>query len=690
MRHVVAVVLMGLILGACGKSASNSNPPPPPSSTATISVLAGNATGPGNADGTGVAASFTAPYGSAVDTSGNVYVADTGNNTVRKITSAGVVTTLAGTAGVTGHNDGTGSSASFYAPRGVAVDSAGNVYVADTGNHTIRKITAAGVVTTLAGTAGTSGSSDGTGTAALFLAPSAVAIDGSGNVYVADSGNNTIRVIASTGVVTTLAGTAGSSGYVDATGATARFNNPIGLAVDSSGYLYVADSGNNVIRKILPVGVVVTLAGTAGIAGHADGPSTTNSFNNPVGVAVDSSANVYVADAGNSTIRMVTAGGVVSTLAGTAGTRGSTDANGSAARFSTPTGLSIDSAGNLYVADQNNDNVRVVTAAGSVTTLAGAQQVVGSADGSGAGASFFLPAGVALDAAGNVYVADEANNTVRKITASGVVTTLAGTAGVSGSADGTGAAARFRSPQGIAVDSSGNVYVADTYNCTIRLITSAGVVSTLAGTAGTCGTTDGTGPVASFTLPVALAVDTSGNLYVVDGANTIRKITVTGVVTTFAGAAFVSGHSDGSGSLATFQSPGGIAIDSSNALYVADTLNNTIRKITPAGLVTTLAGTAGVNGHTDGNGTAASFYGPEGIAVNAVGNVYVTDTVNHTIRKITPAGDVTTVVGAVGKSGYAPGGLPGVITPAGGLAVSTNGILYFTDQNAVVQVTSAP
>jgi streptogramin lyase len=296
----------------------------------------------------------------AVDGSGNVYVADTTNELIRKITSAGVVTTLAGTALAVGSANGTGAAARFNSPTEVAVDTAGNVYVADTNNHLIRKITPAGVVTTLAGTAGATGSADGTGTAATFKFPYGVAVDGSGNVYVADTINHLIRKITSAGVVTTLAGTAGATGSTNGTGAAARFDSPSGVAVDGSGNVYVADATNDLIRKITSAGVVTTLAGTAGAAGQTNGTGAAARFDSPSGVAVDGSGNVYVADTINHLIRKITPAGVVTTLAGTAGATGSADGTGTAATFKFPYGVAVDGSGNVYVADTNNDLIRKI------------------------------------------------------------------------------------------------------------------------------------------------------------------------------------------------------------------------------------------------------------------------------------------------------------------------------------------
>jgi len=361
------------------------------------------------------------------------------------------ITTLAGVP--IGSADGTGGAARFNYPDGVASDSSGNLYVADTGNNTIRKVTPAGVVTTLAGTAGIIGSADGTGSHAQFSAPFGVAVDGSGNVYVADTGNNTIRKVTSAGVVTTLAGTAGVTGSADGTGSAAAFNGPSGVAVDTSGNVYVADTNNFTIRKITPAGVVSTLAGTAGSIGKLNGTGAAASFNTPYGVAVDGAGNVYVADTYNSAIRKVTAGGVVTTLAGNPGSIGSANGTGVGARFFYPFAIAADSAGNVFVADTGNDLIRAITPAGVVTTLAGMTEVQGSADGAGTAATFYYPEGVAVDGSDNVYVADTGNTTIRKITSGGSVTTLAGAAGAT-SADGTGSAARFRYPQDIAVSSS--------------------------------------------------------------------------------------------------------------------------------------------------------------------------------------------------------------------------------------------
>ena len=331
------------------------------------------------------------------------------------------------------------------------MDSAGVVYVADTISDTIRKITAGGVVTTVAGFYGSLGAVDGTGLTARFAGPTGVAVDANGNVYVVDRTNHTIRKVTPAGNVTTFAGLADTPGGTDGTGSAARFSNPLGIAVDSAGTVYVAE-GVSRIRTITPAGVVSTLAGAA------------SGLNFPRGIAVDSTGNVYVADQNNHTILKIAPGVIVTTLAGLAGMSGNSNGTGSAARFNRPQGVAVDTTGTVYVADSSNNTIRQITPAGVVTTLAGQAGSFGSNDGTGSAARFGNPQAIAVDDTGTLYVADTGNHTIRQITAGAVVTTIAGCSGCIG-AENWG---RFNSPQGIAVNAEGDLYVADTRNNTIR------------------------------------------------------------------------------------------------------------------------------------------------------------------------------------------------------------------------------
>jgi hypothetical protein len=350
----------------------------------------------GSSDGTGSAAQFNRPYGITVDTAGNLYVSDFYNHTIRKVTSAGVVTTLAGLAGDNGSTDATGSAAKFYYPTGVGADTAGNVFIGDAGNNTIRKVNSAGVVTTLAGLAGSSGSTDATGSSARFNSIGGVAVDTAGNLFVADTSNHTIRKVTSAGVVTTLAGLAGSNGSTDATGSAARFFSPYFVTVDNLGNVFVADSGNNTIRKVTSAGAVTTLAGLAGSSGSTDATGSSARFNRPSGISVDTAGNLFVVDQLNSTIRKVTSAGVVTTEAGLAGAVGANNGLGSAARFFNPSGISVDSTGNVFVADSSNQTIRnsVSSAPATVTLSNLSKTYTGSAQ---APTTTVSPSGLALE-----------------------------------------------------------------------------------------------------------------------------------------------------------------------------------------------------------------------------------------------------------------------------------------------------
>lgn len=319
------------------------------------------------------------------------------------------VTTFAGMTGIPGSMDGVGTAASFSGPEDVAADGAGNIYVADRYNHLIRKISPTGEVSIFAGT-GAIGNTNGTGTAASFSGPRAVATDAAGNVYVADYGNQLIRKITPAGVVTTFAGS-GAGGGMNGTGIAASFSRPIAVATDVVGNVYVVEFQGDRIRKITPTGEVTTLAG--GSRGNTNGPGAIASFYFPSGIVIDAAGNAYVADRLNNLIRKITPAGEVSTFAGS-GTGSSIDGVGIAASFSVPSGITIDAAGNLYVTEFSSHLIRKITPTGVVTTIAGTG-TAGSTNDTGTAASFSIPLGLTMDAAGNLYVADSGNHLIRKI-----------------------------------------------------------------------------------------------------------------------------------------------------------------------------------------------------------------------------------------------------------------------------------
>ncbi|MEY2658996.1 MAG: Virginiamycin lyase [Pseudomonadota bacterium] len=410
-RHFMGTALAldaAALLAACGGGGGGGD-------------AAGSGSGSGSASGSSSASSSSSGTSSSSGSSSGSNSGSSsgsGSGSGSASPTQWVVTTLAGTGSTTPFANGTGGTATFNFPYGVAVDTSGNVFVADSNNHLIRKITPAGVVSTLAGTTGVSGSDNGQGNTSKFYGLTWIAVDGSGYLYVADLLNQRIRKITPVGVVSNWAGSSGlwgQSGYLDGTAGTARFYNPAGVALDTNGNLYLADSNNHLIRKITPAGEVSTLAGVALTMGYLDGTGGTAKFNSPSGVAVDTSGYVYVADYDNHLIRKISPTGVVSTLAGIGGTSGSANGSGGSATFNNPTGIAIDANGTLYVAEQTNHRVRKISPLGVVSTLAGVGSA-GHVDGTGETAIFDSPSGIAVDTSGNLYVGDKSNNLIRKIT----------------------------------------------------------------------------------------------------------------------------------------------------------------------------------------------------------------------------------------------------------------------------------
>lgn len=676
LRTPLLGLMTAAILSACGGGGGNvatSNPVDGGNSgnngsgntgtvnTGSIALFAGNVGGSGTADGAGAYARFNVLSGIAVDGSGNVYVGDYGR--VRKITQAGVVTTFAGGTSA----GGTGSSGRLFKFDHMVTDTAGNIYVLDYGCK-ILKLTPSAVSSTLAGNACDS-PVDGPGNTARFNMLNGLAIDKAGNLYVSDE--QTVRKVTPAGVVTTMAGQFRVTGSEDGAGANAHFHWPGDLAVDDAGNVYVPDKYNHVIRKITAAGVVSTIAGRAGETGSLDGVGSAARFQEPRAVALDAAGNLYVADSLNSVIRKITPAGVVSTIAGVAGLTGPEDGTGSSARFDTPESIASDSAGNLYVADTKNFKVRKISPAGVVTTLAGSSIVWGMADGNGAVANFNAPANLIADSGGNLFLSD--GIALRKISAAGIVTTV------------LNSAANFNQIHGLTIDASGNVYVADTIG-TVSQVSPAGVITQLAGTFDRYGLVNGSGSSVRFNSPNGIVTTSNGDMLIADIANkTIRKMTIAGLVDTFASVPL--------GQAVYFSNPAsvrltplvsnGMAMDGSGNLYVADGGNHVIFKISSAGVSSVFAGASGQAGSADGSGAAARFNRPQGLSIDTKGNLYVADTDNHTVRKITPAGLVSTLIGVAGQEGFTPGTLPGALSKPQSVVFSVDA-LYVTTYHGVV------
>jgi len=607
------------------------------SKSGIVTVYAGNGTpGYSGDNGPATSAQLNSPRSIMLDAAGGLYIVDTGNACIRKV-SNGAIATVAGngTAGFSG-DGGPATAAQLNNPEFIAVDTTGNLYISDNGNNRIRKVSG-GAITTIVGSALQVFNGANSPPLNALLFPQGIAVDSAGVLYIADSLNGRIWQV-SNGIVTTFAGggdssTAGADG--PATGV--QLINPAGLAFDSAGALYIAERAPSRVRKVAN-GAIATVPGNGTNSYNGDNMRAVDAeLRFPQGIALDAAGNLYIADSGNARIRKVS-GGVIATIAGS-GTNGPRGDNGPAtnAFLSDPLGIAVDSAGSLYITDANDFRIRQVVA-GAIATVAGDGIWGFSGDGGPASsAQLEEPVAVAVDSAGNLYIADYAQR-IRQVSGGAIATVAGDGAYGSGGDGGPATSAQLFGPTGVAADANGNLYIADVVNNRIRKV-SNGAITTVAGN-GTQGFSGDGGPATSaqLDLPSAVAVDPAGNLYISDwGNNRIREVS-NGVITTVAGSGTKGfGGDNGPATSTRINGAEGIAVDSAGNLYIADTGNNRVRKVSN-GVIATIAGigTPGLSGD-GGPAASAQLNAPWGIAVDAAGEVYVSEQLNNRVRLLTPS-----------------------------------------------------
>ncbi len=661
----------------------------------TISTVAGGAPPPTPAPA--LSTTLGRPNRVTLDSKGNVYFS--AGNSVFMLSGTSLALVAGNSRPGFSGDGGPAVNAQLNTPAGLAFDKAGNLYIADSLNNRVRIVSPSGIINTFAGT-GLPGSvgyfgDGGLAIQATLFMPQGVTTDSSNNVYIADTGENLVREVTPGGTITSIAGN-GLPGFSGDTylAVNAAVNHPGDVAVDTQGNIYIADTGNALIRRITTDGNINTCAGTPGVMQYSgDGAAATSAgLIEPYAIAVDAANDYFIVERQDARIRMVDAAkaNIVTVVGnGSLGFKGD-GAAANAAILNQPTGIALDSSGNLYIADSENFRIREATnhgGANPISTIAGNGGVSYSGDGGQATkAQLNSPLAVAADSSGNLYVADTANNVVRKVTAAGAISTLAGNGAVGSGGDGAAAtSAQLNAPQGVAVDSSGNVYISDTGNARVRKVSSAGAISTVAGNGNAGNAGDGSAATgAQLNLPVGLAVDSAGNLFIADyGNNRVRKVAASsGTISTVAGNGVQGYGGDGhAATSAALNGPQSVAVDANGNLYIADSQNNRVRVVTPAGTISTVAGT-GLPGYTgDGHAaTGANIVSPTGLVVDSSGAVYFTDS-STVIRKFTVGGSIFTIAGN-GTLGYSGDG--GLATAAQldvpmGMAVDSKGVLYVAD-----------
>jgi uncharacterized protein (TIGR03437 family) len=624
----------------------------------------------------------------AADHLGNIYLSDTDHHRVRKVSASGVITTLAGTgsAGFSG-DGGAATVAQLNFPYGLAVDLAGYLYIADLGNNRVRRVSPDGMISTYAG-GGASGPGDGApAVAAQLLSPRNLVVDAAGNLYIAEFEGHRVRKVTPDGKISTVAGT-GVAGFrgEGSLASTAQLAFPAGLAVDRAGLLYIADSQNQRVRKILSSGSIVTVLGG----------SAATALLSPTAVAVDTAGDLFAADS-TGIVRCLTAAGAWIIVAGT-GAPGFSGDGGPAqsAMLTAPRDLAADFSGNLLIAD--GVRVRRVDGRGDIQTVAGDAYLHAVGDGASAlNGMLLLPSAVALDSNGNLYIADTGTQRVRLVSPGAILETFAGTGAAGFDRDLVPASqAALNSPMGVAA-AAGTVWIADTYNHRIRKV-SGGAISTFAGT-GVSGTgAEGLPPLQTqLRGPHSVCLDMGGTLYIVDTSNhRVLRVAASGTVTTAAGNGAPGDAGDGGQArLAQLNQPSACAVDSLGNLFIADTFSHRIRRVNPAGVITTVAGTGQPGSAMDETAaTVSPLNTPRGVAVDGNANLYIADSANNRVRQVTPDGQIHTIAG-IGLPGFTGDGGDGaaarISTPLG-LTVDGAGNIYFADSlnNRIRRLTPLP
>ncbi len=677
----LAGVCAGIALGgAVGEAGGGS--------AGTLAVLAGHVRTvlPGSATATPIGVG-----GVAVTSSGTVYIADPINSVVEEVTPSGQLSVIAGRPGVPGSpTAGPAASSDLDQPNGVAVDDSGNLYIADTGNDVIERVTPSGTLSIVAGIAGQAGApTAGPASASKLYQPQGIALDSSGDLFIADTQNNLVEKVTSGGTLSIIAGKAGQFGAPTPGPASAsKLNLPGGVAIDSSGDLYIADTDNSLVEEVTS-GTLSILAGKVGQPGApTPGPASSSDLWGPSGVAIDASGDLYIADYQNSVVEKV-AGGTLSILAGESSHAGlPTPGAATSSELGNPMALALDGTGALYIADNTNDLIEKVTAGGTLSVIAGNGPLGGApTPGPAASSALGSPVDVATDAAGDLYIADAGNNVVEKITPSGTLSILAGDGQAGPPTPGPATSSGLSDPTAVAVDNQGNLYIADPLDDVVEKVTPGGTLSIIAGQVGQTGPPT-PGPATSSDMqPFGLAVDGSGDVYIADDIETLTataayvlEVTPSGTLSIVAGSGLIGSPTAGPATSSEFSFPEGLAVDGAGNLYISDVYANVVAKVTPSGTLSIVAGNGQMGAPLPGPATSSPLNNPAGIAVDGSGDLFIANTGSNDVLSVSPSETLSILAGSgnIGPPTPGPASASALDSPLG-VAADANGNVYIAD-----------
>ena len=614
---------------------------PAMTSPGTLSVLAGRRAynlGPGPA----TRASLDNPSGVAVDTHGDLFIADEYDNVVEKVTPAGRLSVVAGVARKSGPpTPGLATSSDLDSPSGVAVDAHGDLFIADQGNHVVEEVTPAGRLSVLAGDGQQGPPKPGPANSSKLYGPSGVAVDTHGDLFIADPVNQVVEEVTPAGRLSVVAGEGQLGSPTPGPANSSKLGSPYGVAVDN-GDLFIADEYDNVVEKVSPAG---TLSVVAGVVGNGNGgpptpgPARTSELDSPSGVAVDDHGDLFIADTDNQVVEEVTSAGRLAVAAGNVAQGPPTPGPATSSKLDTPSGVAVDAQGDLFIADWDNDVVEEVTPAGKLSVVAGDGRFDAPPTPGPADSSTLVPLGVAVDAHGDLFIADYWNNVVEEVSPAGRLSIVAGDGNVGRPTLGPANSSRLDAPEGVAVDAHGDLFIADYWNNVVEEVSPAGRLSVVAGDGQLGSPTPGPATSSKLDNPSGVAVGTHGDLFIADrGNNVVEKVTASGTLSVVAG---VVGNGNGGpptpgpARSSELDNPSGVAVDAHGDLFIADTDNQVVEEVTPAGRLSVVAGGTREGAPTPGPATRSGLSFPVGVAVDAHGDLFIADQGNNDVEKVT-------------------------------------------------------